>query len=88
MIFDRDLLRRATRSIGSVTGGACRNIGVRDAVLKDLLSRGHEFLWSVPEWFGIESPKIRGKSRFHIWGQDTRHVEHDIVLPSVLNKSS
>jgi hypothetical protein len=66
-------LTRQTRKLvialglGTVTGSACRNVGSGNSLLIDCLSPARKFLWSAPEWRGIESPKIRGKSRYHIW---------------------
>src|SRR5215469_4614362 len=71
-----------------MTGGACRNIGFGNAVLKDLLSSGHKFPWSIAEGSGIESSKFPGQCRSHRRAQDTRHVEHNVVSTSVLNIGS
>ena len=75
-----------THGIRAVTSSACRNIGIGNSVLKDFFPRGYEFLWSTPEGFGIESPKIRGKSRYHRRTEGMRHVQHDIIRPPALNK--
>src|SRR5208282_70026 len=53
----------AALSLGAVTCGACRDIGVGYSVLKDSLSGAHEVPRSAAERSRVESPKIRRKSR-------------------------
>src|SRR6516165_11718437 len=71
-----------------MTGGACRNIGFGNAVLKDLLSSGHKFPWSIAEGSGIESSKFPGQCRSHRRTQNTRHVEHNVVSTPVFKIGS
>ena len=75
-----------TQAIGPMTGRACRNVGVGNSILKDLFSLGYEFPRSAPERSGIESPKVRGKRRYHRGTEDMRHVQHDVIRAPALNK--
>src|SRR6516164_5438712 len=75
-------------SLWAVTGSAWGNVGVGNSLFVDFLSRGREFLRSLPKWRGIEGRKIFGKGRYHRRFQDMSHVEHNDVRPSVLNKGS
>jgi hypothetical protein len=62
--------------VRAVTGSTRGNIGVRNSVLKDFPARGQESLWTTRQGFWIESPKIRGESRYHRGAQAARDVEH------------
>jgi hypothetical protein len=76
----------AASGIRAVASSARCNVGVGHSIFEDFLSRGHELLWSAPDRRGIETPEIRGKSRYHRRAQGMRHVEHDIICPPMLDE--
>src|ERR1700730_1045745 len=78
----------AARGRGTVTGRACRDIGVGNAVLKNLLSERDELRRRATDGFWIKSPEIRRQSRDHPRTQGVRHIEHDIVGAAVLDKGA
>ena len=70
----------------TVTGSAWRHVNVGKSLFVDFLSRGHEFLWSTTQGFGIEVAKMLGKSRLHRRAQDVRHIVHIFVFSPALDK--
>src|SRR5579864_5582961 len=48
----------AAGGLRPVTGGACRDIGVGNAVLENLSSRGDELHGRAANWLGIEAPEM------------------------------
>ena len=78
----------AARGRGTVTGGACRDIGVGNAVLENLFSERDELRRRAADGFWIKAPEIRREGRDHSRTQSMRHVEHDIVGAAVLDKSA
>src|SRR5258708_1021400 len=69
-----------------VTGSAWRNLSTGNAFFIDFLPRGHQFLWSSPQRFGVEVPEIRGQGLEHWRAQNMRHVKHDGVGSPTLDK--